>query len=228
MPDDVVTASVQLAAPDGAFYSPDAQWRTFADQHAAILDQIRRESGIEAAGATSILPLEIASRFPYEIDGDAPRRTDDRLLAQFDTVSDGYFESMKAPLVMGRAFAAFDTYTSVPVVIVNETFVNRHRDSGRPVIGRRVTLNCRDRRSACEEPDGAVSAKGEPESVTGCLRNRRRRQRRPKRAARSSGGADDLFQRQPVSVSRDVFDGACDGHRHRSTGDPTCIECRFA
>jgi len=141
--DDVVTASVQLAAPDGAFHSPDAQWRTFADQHAAILDHIRRESGVEAAGATSILPLEIASRFPYEIDGDgdAPRRTDDRLLAQFDTVSDGYFESMKAPLVMGRAFSAFDTYTSVPVVIVNETFVNRHRDSGRPVIGRRVTLN---------------------------------------------------------------------------------------
>ena len=55
--DEVVTASVQLSAPDGADFSPDPQWRTFADQHAAILDQIRRESGIEAAGATSILPL---------------------------------------------------------------------------------------------------------------------------------------------------------------------------
>jgi putative ABC transport system permease protein len=139
--DDVVTASVQLSAPDGAFYSPDAQWQTFADQHEAILDHIRRESGINAAGATSILPLEIASRFPYEIDGDAPRRADDRIVGQFHTVSDGYFESMRTPLVMGRAFRAFDTYTSVPVVIVNETFVNRHRDSGRPVIGRRVTLN---------------------------------------------------------------------------------------
>jgi predicted permease len=147
--DAVVTASAQLAAPDGAFYSPDAQWRTFADQHQAILDHIRRESGIEAAGATSILPLEIATRFPYEIDGDAPRRADDRLVSQFHTVSDGYFESMRAPLVMGRAFSAFDTYTSVPVVIVNETFANRHRDpspaltasSDRSVIGRRVTLN---------------------------------------------------------------------------------------
>ena len=126
--DNVVTASVQLAAPDGAPFSPDAQWRTFADQHTTILDHIRRESGIEAAGATSNLPLEIASRFAYEIDGDTPRRADDRLTGQFQTVSDGYFESMRAPLVMGRGFTPFDTDTAAPVVIVNETFLNRHRD----------------------------------------------------------------------------------------------------
>ena len=147
--DNVVTASVQLTAPDGAPFSPDAQWRTFADQHTAILDHIRRESGIEAAGATSNLPLEIASRFAYEIDGDTPRRADDRLTGQFQTVSDGYFESMRAPLVMGRGFTPFDTDTSAPVVIVNETFLNRHRDpstalrasSGHPVIGRRLMIN---------------------------------------------------------------------------------------
>jgi hypothetical protein len=126
--DPVVTVSVQLSAPDGADYSPDLQWRTFADQHAAILDQIRRESGIDAVGATSILPLEIGTRFPYVIDGDTPRREDDRPTAQFHTVSDEYFESMRASLVMGRQFTPFDTYTSTPVVIVNETFMNRHRD----------------------------------------------------------------------------------------------------
>jgi putative ABC transport system permease protein len=139
--DDVVTTSVQLSAPDGAYFSPDPQWRTFADQHAALLDQIRRESGIEAVGATSVLPLEIATRFAYAIDGDVLRRADDRLTGQFHTVSDGYFESMKAPLMMGRGFTPFDTYTSVPVIIVNETFLNRHRDSGRPLIGRRLMIN---------------------------------------------------------------------------------------
>jgi putative ABC transport system permease protein len=139
--DTVVTASVQFSAPDGAPFSLDAQWRTFADQHTAILDQIRRDSGIHAAGATSSLPLQIASRFAYEIDGDTPRRADDRLSGQFHTVSDGYFESMRAPLVMGRGFTPFDTDTSAPVVIVNETFLNRHRESGRPVIGRRLMIN---------------------------------------------------------------------------------------
>ena len=140
--DAVVTASVQLSAPNGADYPPDAQWRTFADQHAAILDQVRRESGVEAAGATSILPLEIGTRFPYVIDGDPPRRDDDRPTAQFHTVSDEYFESMRASLVMGRRFTALDTYASAPVVIVNETFIHRHRDpstgSGRSLLGRRL------------------------------------------------------------------------------------------
>ena len=103
----------------------------FADQHARILEQVRRQPGVAAAGGTAALPLQIAWRMAYEIDGEAPRRADDRLIGQFQTVSDGYFESMKAPLVTGRGFVAFDTYTSAPVVLVNETFANRHRDSGR-------------------------------------------------------------------------------------------------
>jgi ABC-type antimicrobial peptide transport system permease subunit len=132
---------VQLSAPDGDDFAADPQWRTFADQHEAILDQVRRTPGIAGAGATSTLPLQIATRFPYEVDGDAPRRTDDRPVGQFHTVSDGYFESMKAPLVAGRTFTAFDTDTSVPVVIVSEALVNRHRDIAGSIIGRRLMIN---------------------------------------------------------------------------------------
>jgi predicted permease len=139
--DDVVTASVQLSTANGSDFATEPQWRAFADQHATILEQMRRQPGVSAAGATSALPLQIAWRLPYEIDGDAPRRTDDRLIGQFQTVSDGYFESMQAHLVLGRAFSPFDTYTAAPVVVVNETFVSRHRDSGRPILGRRLLTN---------------------------------------------------------------------------------------
>jgi putative ABC transport system permease protein len=139
--DDVVTVSVQLSTPNGAEFATDSQWRGFADQHGTILEQVRRRPGVSAAGATSALPLQIAWRLPYEIDGDAPRRADDRLLGQFQTVSDGYFESMKAPLLAGRGFSVFDTYTSTPVVVVSETFMNRHRDNGRSVLGRRLLTN---------------------------------------------------------------------------------------
>jgi putative ABC transport system permease protein len=139
--DDVVTTSVQLTAPTTLGFLSDPQWRTFADQHGTILEQIRRQPGVSSAGATSVLPLQIGWRMPYEIEGDAPRRADDRLIAQYQTVSEGYFESMKAPIVMGRAFSSFDTHTSAPVVIVSESFMNRHRDSGRPVLGGRVLTN---------------------------------------------------------------------------------------
>jgi hypothetical protein len=96
---------------------------------------------VTAAGATSALPLQLAWRMPYELDGEGPRRADDRSVGQFQTVSDGYFESMQASLVTGRAFSAFDTYTAAPVVLVNETFRNRHRDSGRAIVGRRLLTN---------------------------------------------------------------------------------------
>jgi putative ABC transport system permease protein len=139
--DDVVTVSVQLSAADGREFATDPQWRAFADQHATILEQVRRQPGVSAAGATSALPLQIAWRLPYEIDGEAPRRVDDRVIAQFQTVSEGYFESMRAPLVLGRGFSTFDTYTSAPVVIVSEAFMNRHRDIGRSLLGRRLLTN---------------------------------------------------------------------------------------
>jgi putative ABC transport system permease protein len=139
--DSVVTASVQLSTPGVAEFPTESQWRVFADQHSSILEQIRRQSGVSAAGGTSVLPLQIGWRLPYQIDGDAPRRADDRLIGQFQTVTDGYFESMKAPLVAGRAFSTFDAYSSAPVVMVNETFANRHRDTGRPVLGSRVLTN---------------------------------------------------------------------------------------
>lgn len=139
--DKVVTTSVQLTAPTTQGFLSDPQWRTLADQHGSILEQIRQQPGVSSAGATTVLPLQIGWRLPYEIEGDAPRRADDRLIAQYQTVTEGYFESMKAPIVMGRAFSSFDTYTSAPVVIVSESFMNRHRDSGRPVLGGRVLTN---------------------------------------------------------------------------------------
>jgi len=139
--DNVVTVSVQLSAPNGSDFATETQWRAFADQHATILDQVSRHTGVTAVGATNTLPLQLAWRLPYELDGEAPTRADDRLIGQFQTVSEGYFESMQAPLVMGRAFSSFDTYTAAPVVMVNETFMNRHRGSGRTMVGRRLLTN---------------------------------------------------------------------------------------
>jgi putative ABC transport system permease protein len=139
--DDVVTTTVQLSVLNGVPAMADSRWQAFADQHATIIDQVRRQPGVSAAGATNVLPLQIGWRLPYVLDGDPPRRADERQIGQFQTVSDGYFETMKAPLVIGRAFSSFDTHPSAPVVMVNESFANRHRDNDRPVVGRRVLTN---------------------------------------------------------------------------------------
>ena len=115
---DVVTAGVQLTAPAG--FLSDPQWRTFADQHGTILEQIRRQPGVSSAGATSVLPLQIGWRMPCAR-SKAMRRVeaDDRLIAQCQTVSEGYFESMRPPSSWAVRFPR-STPTSAPVVIVSE------------------------------------------------------------------------------------------------------------
>jgi putative ABC transport system permease protein len=131
--DDVLTTKVQLG---GAVYR---DWRGVADTHARLLQEVRQQPGVTAAGATNVLPFEIGWRMPFSIEGQPPpARPEDAPQAQYQTVSDGYFETMGAEILRGRAFSStIDTTDSVPVVVVNETFATRFLTGGRTV-GRSV------------------------------------------------------------------------------------------
>jgi hypothetical protein len=68
-----------------------------------VLDAVRREPGVTAAGATNFLPFEVGWRNPFLIVGDPPPpRVEDAPQAQFHSASDGYFATMGARLVRGR------------------------------------------------------------------------------------------------------------------------------
>src|SRR5579872_9959 len=56
--------------------------------------------------------------------------------------SDGYLPAMGIPLLLGRDLSAQDTGNTKPVVVVNETFVNKYLDGANP-IGRTFTMNKR-------------------------------------------------------------------------------------
>ena len=141
--DDVVTTGIQLAS-SSTFAPPSAeQFRVAADTHESLLERIRERPGVVAAGAATALPLDLGWRLPFELDGDVPLRAEDRKIAQFHTVSDGYFESMRATIVAGRSFSQFDTADAMPVVVVNEAFVQRYLD-GRPALGRGITAAIRN------------------------------------------------------------------------------------
>jgi putative ABC transport system permease protein len=143
--DDVVTTSVQVSMGDGrnfGFIQP-AGWRKIADAHELIVQDIRQRPGVSAVGAASVLPVDIGWRLPFEVEGDdVPVRTDDRRITQYQMVSDGYFETMHAPMAAGRPFSTFDTADAPPVAIVNETFANRYL-VGRPAVGRVVVAAVR-------------------------------------------------------------------------------------
>jgi putative ABC transport system permease protein len=130
--DHVVLASVQLS---GASYQ---EWQKVADTEAALLEHVRRQPGVSAAGATIRLPFETGWRIPFFMNDVRPAQDIDAPQAQIMTVSDGYFEAMGARLVSGRFFSPHDTSHSQGVAIVNEALVRRYA-GGRPATDQRVT-----------------------------------------------------------------------------------------
>jgi predicted permease len=131
--DEVTIATVQLS-PSAVGAPPRGQtienlWVPTANVHSQILEEIRQQPGVIAAGAANRLPLEVGWRNPFHVDGQPrPPRAEDLPQAQFLSASEGYFEAMGATLLSGRLFSTFDTSDSVGVVIVNESFAMRYLD----------------------------------------------------------------------------------------------------
>ena len=139
MPSDVTIATVQLspsavgAARGGKI---ETVWAPIADVHSHILEEIRQQPGVTAAGESNFLPLTVGWRNPFLIEGQPrPAATEDLPQAQMHSVSEGYFEAMGATMARGRAFTAFDNKDSLGAVdrerIVRATVPVRAR-SGRP------------------------------------------------------------------------------------------------
>ena len=130
---DTVVTSVQLSGRDYA------DWRKTGRVHGAIIDAIRQQSGVIAAGGSNFLPLEVGWRGPFGIQGEPPpARPEDAPQVQYHSVSDGYFESMGAQMAAGRAFTPADEMDAPGALIVNEAFAQRFFADGRAV-GKVVT-----------------------------------------------------------------------------------------
>ncbi len=132
--DQVLTTTVQLAT------TAYQDWTVVADTHSRILDRIRDQPAIEAAGATNFLPFGVGWRVPFAIQGSVPpARLDDLPQAQMHGISDGYLETMHARLVSGRAFTPFDGADAPGVMIVNEAF-QRQFLQDRPAVATMVSM----------------------------------------------------------------------------------------
>jgi putative ABC transport system permease protein len=130
-PDGIVTADVQL---NGAAY---AQWPAVAQFYASLVDRLKEQPGVTAAGTTEFLPLSPGWRIPFLIRGLAPPARGDEPMAQYHSVSDGYLETLGVSLIAGRVFDAHDTAASQGVVVINESLARRYF-SGVDPVGRTI------------------------------------------------------------------------------------------
>jgi predicted permease len=100
----------------------------------SVLERLRALPGVDAAAATAVVPLSgNAWGNVATVQGpDGPQSADCR----FNRISDGYFQTLRTPLLAGRDFDQRDTLSAPLVAIVNQTFVRRFF-GGRPVLGAR-------------------------------------------------------------------------------------------
>jgi predicted permease len=116
-------------------------WAAVDQGFAALLDGIRHQPGVEAAGITSALPLDPGWRLPFRVDGRAAQ-ANDYAVAALVCVSGGYFETVRATLTAGRTFTSDDRLDTEPAVVVNQSFARRVFPGEDP-IGRRLVSSAR-------------------------------------------------------------------------------------
>ena len=112
----VLVGSLRL--PSGSYPSP-ATRLTYFDRLDA---QLRTISGIADESVASHIPVNWVPSSTLEIEG-RPSRLDHGESAQFLTVGSGYFHVLGASPISGRAFNDGDRAETLPVAIVNQSFV---------------------------------------------------------------------------------------------------------
>jgi putative ABC transport system permease protein len=131
-PDHVLTAEVRVS---GERYDDPARVNRFYDQ---VLEEIRREPGVVAAGATMKLPTSgwISSNLAVEGEPADPTRAQD---VGYLLVRGDYFKALGVPLIEGRLFDDRDTPEGTGAVLINQALAREYFPHGDPV-GRRIRL----------------------------------------------------------------------------------------
>lgn len=129
-----VTVDIQL--PDADY----DDWSRVEQFYSRLMSDLRAQPGITAAGASNFLPLDVGWRIPFTVVGAPAPRPEDRPMAQYHTVDDGWFDATGVPLLAGRAFASHDHADAPGAVIVNRTLAERTWP-GRDPIGQQLTVN---------------------------------------------------------------------------------------
>jgi predicted permease len=132
-PEHVLT--LQLRPPEASYEKPESVVAFYR----ALLDRVRGLPGVREAGLVRSLPLAASiGDWGLDVEGyvESPGHN---AKGDWQVISDGAFEALGEKLLRGRALARTDTAESLPVAVVNETFVRIYWPADEPV-GRRIRM----------------------------------------------------------------------------------------
>lgn len=136
--------------PDSAFVAllslPQFKFRVVADVSRFTREfQAAVESNPEvlAVGAISVAPLSgLLRSVPFTVEGRTPAQANERLDANYRSISPGYFRAVGATLTKGRDFEASDNDANLRVAIVSRALAEKFIVGGAgDAIGRRVLVD---------------------------------------------------------------------------------------
>ncbi|HEY1307400.1 MAG TPA: ABC transporter permease [Vicinamibacterales bacterium] len=109
----------------------------------ALTQQLRSLPAVMSTGVISLPPMSgMISRVPFTVEG-RPVEREHVPVAQYRTVSSGYFETARIALERGRTFSGQDTEQTRAVAIVNKELARRWLDGLEP-IGARLLVDDND------------------------------------------------------------------------------------
>jgi putative ABC transport system permease protein len=104
-----------------------------------VVTRLQQTPGIEAAGLSTDLPLQGNARYIMRVEGAPMPTVATAPLADFFTVTPGYFDTMGIALKRGRVLTDSDKLDAPLAVVVNEQFVKTHFPNEDP-IGKRMEV----------------------------------------------------------------------------------------
>jgi len=128
----VVTMRVTLPR---AKYDEDAKVTAFLDQ---LLGRLKALPGVEAAAATSQLPLGGSNASTtFQIDGQPPLAPSEQPGAHSRVVSPDFFSALRIPVIEGRAFSEADDAAQPRAVVISQHVARKFFPEG-GAVGRRI------------------------------------------------------------------------------------------
>jgi putative ABC transport system permease protein len=130
-PNNALTASVTLPSRK---YPEENQQSAFFQQ---LLEKVRALPGVQAAGASNVVPLGGDYVLGFVIEGRPPLPPGAGQSTNYYAVSADYFKAMGIPLLRGRVFTEQDTRNSTRVAVISESMAKRVFPNEDP-IGKRI------------------------------------------------------------------------------------------
>jgi predicted permease len=140
--------------PDNVIVTSSDGGRSFAEAMAfwhAVLDRARAIPGVMSAAVTSRPPVHFARRKRFIVEGRPAVLPEDAPLAGDILVSADYFETLRIPLIRGRAFTPEDNATGRPVAVISQSLASRYFGDENPV-GRHLSALESSPMTCCTAP----------------------------------------------------------------------------